>query len=245
MERRVLELAYFEDLTKAQIAAKLGAALGTVKYVMTTGPPAAAPASNLPAREHDRQRPPRAARPLMVDRRGSCKVRLSLPHREWGKLRSHARELEHDEQHQQSHSYALRLRALLALIVAVSGRRAYRLLARGAVTVDTGIGRRTRPLGPLSSEIAADRKIVFDVIASPYLEPRSQTCSLSSSARRVRPPSIAGTARTVKERAAIPSRPSVLASAEVVEDRQAAALGEVERPNLEHDALLGRGARAG
>src|SRR6266852_3644278 len=39
-------------------------------------------------------------------------------------------------------------------------------------------------------------------------------------------------------------RPSALTSAEVVEDGQAAALGEVERPPLEHDALLGRRARA-
>lgn len=31
LERRVLELAYFEDLTQVQIAAKLGAPLGTVK----------------------------------------------------------------------------------------------------------------------------------------------------------------------------------------------------------------------
>ncbi len=58
---------------------------------------------------------------------------------------------------------------LLALAIAVGGRRAYRLLASGAVTIDTGIGRRVRSLGPHSWPIAASREIVFDVIASPYL----------------------------------------------------------------------------
>lgn len=60
-------------------------------------------------------------------------------------------------------------RLLLAVIVAVGGRRAYRLLASGAVTVDAGVGRRLRSLGPRSWHIAAGREIVFDVIAGPYL----------------------------------------------------------------------------
>ena len=58
---------------------------------------------------------------------------------------------------------------LLALIVAFGGRRAYRLLAGGAVTIDVGIGRRVRSLGPCSWHIGAGREIVFDVIAGPYL----------------------------------------------------------------------------
>lgn len=45
----------------------------------------------------------------------------------------------------------------------------YRLLARGALTIDTGIGRRVRQLGPVGFEIAAPREVVFDVIAAPYL----------------------------------------------------------------------------
>ena len=60
-------------------------------------------------------------------------------------------------------------RLILALAVAGAGRRAYRLLARGRLTLDVGIGRRVRPLGPLSWEIAAGREIVLDTIADPYL----------------------------------------------------------------------------
>lgn len=44
------------------------------------------------------------------------------------------------------------------------------LLIRGAVTVDLGIGRRTQPLGPATWRISAPPDVVFDVIATPYLE---------------------------------------------------------------------------
>jgi polyketide cyclase/dehydrase/lipid transport protein len=57
----------------------------------------------------------------------------------------------------------------VALAGALAGRRAYRLLASGAVTVDLGIGRRTRRLGPVSRQLAASREVVFAVIADPYL----------------------------------------------------------------------------
>jgi hypothetical protein len=60
-------------------------------------------------------------------------------------------------------------RWILALVIALGGLRAYRLLASGAATIDTGVGRRVRALGPLSWDISADREIVFDVIAGPYL----------------------------------------------------------------------------
>lgn len=46
---------------------------------------------------------------------------------------------------------------------------AYVLLVRGDLTMDLGIGRRTRPLGPLHCSVAASPEIVFDVIAAPYL----------------------------------------------------------------------------
>ena len=64
---------------------------------------------------------------------------------------------------------------LVGLILAYGGKRAYRLYASGAVTLDSGVGRRIRDLGPVTWEIAADRETVFDVIAGPYLRktPRS------------------------------------------------------------------------
>jgi Polyketide cyclase / dehydrase and lipid transport len=60
-------------------------------------------------------------------------------------------------------------RSLLALAIVVGCRAAYRLLASGAVTIDVGVGRRLRGLGPLTWHIAAGREIVFDVVAGPYL----------------------------------------------------------------------------
>ncbi len=66
-------------------------------------------------------------------------------------------------------------RLLLGLGIVYGGKRAYRFYASGAVTIDSGIGRRIRSLGPVTWEIAADRETVFDVIASQYLgkTPRS------------------------------------------------------------------------
>lgn len=46
----------------------------------------------------------------------------------------------------------------------------WRLVATGAVTVDVGIGRNLRPLGPLTWRIMAPPDVVFDVVAEPYLE---------------------------------------------------------------------------
>lgn len=60
-------------------------------------------------------------------------------------------------------------RPLLAIALAAGGWRGYRLIASGAVTIDVGVGRRVRALGPLSWDISAPRDVVFDVIASPYL----------------------------------------------------------------------------
>ncbi len=61
-------------------------------------------------------------------------------------------------------------RLILALAIAAGGRGAYRLLTSGALTIDIGVGRRVRSLGPCSWQIAADREIVFDAIAGPYLQ---------------------------------------------------------------------------
>ena len=49
------------------------------------------------------------------------------------------------------------------------GLSLYGLLVRGSLTVDLGIGRTVRPLGPFAWEIAAPRELVFEVISSPYL----------------------------------------------------------------------------
>lgn len=51
---------------------------------------------------------------------------------------------------------------------------------RGAVTLDLGVGRRLRPLGPIECEVAASREVVFDVIAGPYRRtPRAMADKLS------------------------------------------------------------------
>jgi hypothetical protein len=67
------------------------------------------------------------------------------------------------------------MRRVLARLIAGSAlglglRRAYRLLASGALTLDLDLGRRTQPLGPLVRTIAAPPEVVFDVIAAPYLD---------------------------------------------------------------------------
>lgn len=70
-------------------------------------------------------------------------------------------------------------RAKKALLIAVTGSGAalavagaYVGVVTGRVTVDLGIGRRTRPLGPITLDIAAPRETVFAVAAAPYAERR-------------------------------------------------------------------------
>jgi hypothetical protein len=61
-------------------------------------------------------------------------------------------------------------RLLIAVaVIAGIGATFYRLLARGALTLDLGIGRSLRPLGPLTMHIDAPREVVFEVISAPYL----------------------------------------------------------------------------
>lgn len=57
----------------------------------------------------------------------------------------------------------------LAAVVAAAGGLTYRLVVNGQLTLDTGLGRTVRPLGPLVVWISASREVVFDVIAGPYL----------------------------------------------------------------------------
>ena len=60
-------------------------------------------------------------------------------------------------------------RLIAASVLAGAARGLYRSYARGELTVDTGIGRRLRQLGPVAFDIAAPREVVFDVVAAPYL----------------------------------------------------------------------------
>jgi hypothetical protein len=50
----------------------------------------------------------------------------------------------------------------------------YALVARGALTLDLGVGRTLQPLGPLTFRIAAPREVVFDVISAPFLQRTSR-----------------------------------------------------------------------
>lgn len=58
------------------------------------------------------------------------------------------------------------LRAAVAGSLLVAGAA---LVARAGLTLDLGIGRRIRPLGPIALDITARPEVVFDVIAAPYI----------------------------------------------------------------------------
>ena len=61
------------------------------------------------------------------------------------------------------------MRTRTVLGVTGFGIALWALVVRGSLSVDLGVGRRYRPLGPLRFRIAAPRDVVFDVISSPYL----------------------------------------------------------------------------
>lgn len=61
------------------------------------------------------------------------------------------------------------VRRVLVLGAAAAVASLARALTRGELTIDTGVGRSLRPLGPLSWKINAAPDVVFDVIAEPYL----------------------------------------------------------------------------
>jgi hypothetical protein len=63
----------------------------------------------------------------------------------------------------------IRLALVPVAALAVVGAVLYRLLVRGSLTIDLGVGRRLQPLGPLTVRVDAPRDVVFDVIAAPYL----------------------------------------------------------------------------
>jgi len=59
--------------------------------------------------------------------------------------------------------------AALAVIGTGAAAAGFLGVVTGALPVDVGIGRRTRPLGPQVVDIQAQRAVVFDVVAQPYL----------------------------------------------------------------------------
>jgi hypothetical protein len=58
---------------------------------------------------------------------------------------------------------------VLLLAGAAAAVAGYRGLVCGALTLDTGWGRRVRPLGPLTVPVAAARQQVYDLLIQPYL----------------------------------------------------------------------------
>jgi hypothetical protein len=58
--------------------------------------------------------------------------------------------------------------AVVLVCVVVTAIVVYIGLVTGAMTVDIGWGRRFRPLGPLTLDIAAERDVVFDLLVQAY-----------------------------------------------------------------------------
>jgi hypothetical protein len=64
---------------------------------------------------------------------------------------------------------ALTLIAVAVVLLIAVLAMVYLATVTGALVLDTGWGRRLRPLGPLSMEIAADRDTVYALLTQPYL----------------------------------------------------------------------------
>ena len=65
---------------------------------------------------------------------------------------------------------------LLGVLAVIAAGATFVLVVTGRLTLDTGLGRRTRQLGPQVLRIAAPRETVFDLVTVPYLSknpPRS------------------------------------------------------------------------
>ena len=60
-------------------------------------------------------------------------------------------------------------RAVVAGAIALAGAGSYVLVLRGGLVLDLSVGRRFRPLGPLTTRIGAPRDVVFEVLSAPYL----------------------------------------------------------------------------
>jgi hypothetical protein len=57
-----------------------------------------------------------------------------------------------------------------AALAGAAATAAYVCVVTGRLTLDLGLGRRTRPLGPLHVDIAAPRETVFAAAAAPYAD---------------------------------------------------------------------------
>lgn len=101
------------------------------------------------------------------------------------------------------------LRALGA--AAALGALGYKLTVEGSLTLDTGWGRTTRPLGCPPVLVAAGREVLFDVLCSPYAAPQSRAMAakvavlergtdmvLAAHRTPVRPGLVATTVETVR-----------------------------------------------
>ena len=64
--------------------------------------------------------------------------------------------------------YGRLMRWRTAVTGSVAGAGLYLGVATGRVSVDIGVGRRKRALGPIELDVAAPRAVVFDVISEPY-----------------------------------------------------------------------------
>ncbi len=64
---------------------------------------------------------------------------------------------------------------MFIVVVVALAAAGYVLIATGRLTLDTGLGRRVRPLGPQIVRIAAPRELVFELIEVPYLSANPPT----------------------------------------------------------------------
>lgn len=66
----------------------------------------------------------------------------------------------------------MRRRLATAALAAGATTAGYAGLVTGRLTLDLGVGRRTRPLGPIEVDISAPRDLVYAAAAAPYAERR-------------------------------------------------------------------------
>jgi hypothetical protein len=75
---------------------------------------------------------------------------------------------------------------------AVIGAVGYRLVVGGELTLDTGLGRRIRPLGPLTFTIAAPRDRLAEARRGGHVEVTERPSSMTAPRRRIDRSSVPG-----------------------------------------------------